>query len=80
MNPLLGALANNGGPTLTLALQSGSPAINAGNPSGCSDSLGALLQFDQRGFFRHSGARCDMGAIEYQSSQPIHTYLPLAFQ
>ncbi len=30
-NPLLGALADNGGPTQTIALLAGSPAINAGN-------------------------------------------------
>src|SRR5205085_4864186 len=32
-NPLLGPLANNGGPTQTMALLPGSPAINAGSAS-----------------------------------------------
>src|SRR5207247_458765 len=33
IDPLLGPLADNGGPTLTHALQSGSPAINRGDPA-----------------------------------------------
>jgi len=53
-NPLLSALANNGGFSPTMALQAGSPAINIGN--GCP-----LL--DQRGAAR-VGA-CDAGAYEY---------------
>lgn len=81
MNPLLGALSNNGGPTLTLAPQTGSPAIDAGNPTGCDNRLGAALLFDQRGFIRHAnggvGLLCDMGAVEYQSIQPYSLHLPL---
>ncbi len=56
-DPLLGALADNGGPTLTLALQSGSPAINAGTTSGCPST-------DQRGLPRPQGSSCDIGAVE----------------
>lgn len=41
----------------------GSPAINAGNPSGCTGSTG-LLTTDQRGFPRFG--RCDIGAYEMQ--------------
>jgi hypothetical protein len=33
IDPLLEPLADNGGPTLTHALQSGSPAINRGDPA-----------------------------------------------
>jgi uncharacterized repeat protein (TIGR01451 family) len=40
----------------------GSPAINAGNPTGCTDNLGNPLPFDQRGMPRV--ARCDIGAYE----------------
>ena len=43
-NPNLGPLQNNGGPTLTMALLAGSPAIGAGNPA-----LAASLTTDQRG-------------------------------
>ena len=43
LDPLLGPLANNGGPTATHALLAGSPAIDAGNPA-----FGGLVN-DQRG-------------------------------
>ena len=62
--PLLGPLQDNGGPTLTQALLSDSPAINAGNPTGCTDHQGNPLASDQRGKPRI--ARCDMGAYELQ--------------
>jgi hypothetical protein len=66
----LGPLQANGGPTLTQALLPGSPAIDAGNPSGCNDPLGAPLAADQRGRPRvANGAglhRCDIGAYEVQ--------------
>lgn len=66
-NPMLGPLQNNGGLTLTHALLSGSPAINAGNPSGCTDANNLALTADQRGFPRPfpTGGRCDIGAYEY---------------
>lgn len=63
-NPLLGALLNNGGPTWTHALQSGSPAINAGNNSGCPTT-------DQRGATRDG--QCDMGAYEFSGLSPTPT-------
>lgn len=69
-NPMLGPLQNNGGPTQTMALPSGSPAIDAGNPSGCTDSQGHLLNTDQRGLPRpdpEDAGGCDMGAYERQS-------------
>jgi hypothetical protein len=67
--PLLGPLQNNGGPTFTQALQSGSPAIDAGNPSGCTDGHGHLLKTDQRGMPRPDKKEvgCDMGAYERQT-------------
>ena len=69
-DPLLGPLQNNGGPTQTMALLPGSPAIDAGNPSGCPDSNGHLLTTDQRGRPRpdkEDAGGCDMGAYERQS-------------
>ncbi len=66
----LGALANNGGPTQTMVLNAGSPAIDAGNPAGCVDQNGAALTVDQRGFTRPSNGRCDMGAFEVQVAAP----------
>jgi hypothetical protein len=56
-NPLLGALANNGGPTNTHALSGGSPAIGGASPARCSGT-------DQRGVARPQGAACDIGAFE----------------
>ena len=39
----LGALASNGGPVQTLALKSTSPAVNRGDPQGCTDAFGNAL-------------------------------------
>lgn len=68
-DPQLGALRNNGGPTRTQALPAGSPAVDAGNPAGCTDGQGNLLKTDQRGLPRPNKADasgCDMGAYELQ--------------
>jgi CSLREA domain-containing protein len=61
-NPLLAPLANNGGPTDTQALLTGSPAIGAGAADGCP-------QYDQRGVTRPQGA-CDIGAYQYARPAP----------
>ena len=55
-DPLLGPLADNGGPTATHALLPASPAINHGDDDGCPPT-------DQRGYLRLGG--CDIGAFEY---------------
>jgi CSLREA domain-containing protein len=57
VNPLLGPLANNGGPTDTQALLAGSPAIDAGDNATCQPT-------DQRGVTRPQGPACDIGAYE----------------
>jgi CSLREA domain-containing protein len=62
-NPkLASSLANNGGPTKTIALLTGSPAINAipNTRNGC----GTKITTDQRGVSRPQGNRCDIGAFE----------------
>ena len=66
LNPLLGPLQDNGGPTLTRALLSGSPALDKGHSSGSTT--------DQRGFPRTfdnpmipnatDGDGTDIGAFE----------------
>ena len=58
MNPLLdpAGLQNNGGPTRTIALLPGSPAINAA--AGCPAT-------DQRGIARPQDSACDIGAYEF---------------
>ena len=58
--PQLDALAANGGPTQTMALPAGSPAVDAipASTSGCTGST------DQRGTSRPQGSGCDIGAYE----------------
>ena len=59
VDPLLGALASNGGPTQTILPKAGSPVIGKGsNPD--------MLTADQRGigFVRTLGAAIDIGAVE----------------
>ena len=55
-NPLIGPLASNGGPTQTMALLPGSPAIDAAALP-CPPT-------DQRGVPRPQGPGCDIGAYE----------------
>jgi hypothetical protein len=68
-DPRLGKLGHHGGPTQTIPLLSGSPAIDSGNPSGCTDGHGHLLKTDQRGKprpDREDSGGCDRGAYERQ--------------
>ncbi|HEY3393411.1 MAG TPA: choice-of-anchor Q domain-containing protein [Lacipirellulaceae bacterium] len=73
INPMLGPLADNGGPTLTHALLLGSPAINAGNLNAQPGAEG-VPQFDQRGepFARIVGGRIDIGAFEFQEASDLN--------
>ncbi|MBL8794734.1 MAG: hypothetical protein JNM56_12575 [Planctomycetia bacterium] len=68
-DPKIGQLANNGGPTRTIALLKGSPAINRGNNSVLATSPFSIdkLTVDQRGHMRKAGPRVDIGAFEYGS-------------
>jgi hypothetical protein len=63
----LAGLANNGGPTKTIALQAGSPAIDAGDESICAAA--PVNSLDQRGYVRPgTGAtNCSIGAYEFDS-------------
>ncbi len=73
-DPLLAAaLANNGGPgigrdgahpILTLALEPGSPALEAGDNTTC-------LPTDQRGVVRPQGVNCDLGSFEEGASADL---------
>ena len=62
-NPMIGPLADNGGPTKTHMLLAGSPAIDAGDDNNCPAT-------DQRGITRpqdgndDGAAACDIGAVE----------------
>gem|GEM_PF-7057892 len=66
-DPLLGPLQDNGGPTLSHAPQIGSPAVDAVSFPECSDTSGNLLEIDQRGHDRQTGAGCDIGAFEFNA-------------
>ena len=68
VNPLLNALANNGGPTETMSLQAGSPAIDAVPIASCPKT-------DQRGAPRQDPGdsptiACDVGAFESGNALP----------
>jgi hypothetical protein len=80
IEPLLGPLADNGGPTLTHALLPGSPAIDAGNNA-------YATAWDQRGpgYPRIVNGTIDIGAFEVQAhahgrptGQPLPDPLPVA--
>lgn len=85
LNPLLGPLANSGGPTSTHALLAGSPALNAGLPANVpADTLDLdgdtnsvePIPFDQRGSgFTRSIGSVDIGAFELQKSVTISPLL-----
>lgn len=69
-DPKLGPLADNGDTTQTMALLTGSPAIDAGEDSGSPAT-------DQRGVSRPGGLHCDIGAYE---AIRFLIYLPLVIR
>jgi hypothetical protein len=73
-DPILGPLAANGGVTQTMALLTGSAAINAG-----SNTAAASLSSDQRGtgFPRIFSSVVDIGAYESQALVVIPPVLPV---
>jgi hypothetical protein len=74
IDPLLGPLQDNGGPTFTHALLPGSPAIDAADPNFTPPPF-----FDQRGpgFDRVMNGRIDVGSFEVQNP-PSPTPTPTA--
>jgi predicted outer membrane repeat protein len=67
-NPMLDALADNGGGSMTLALLDGSALIDAGSNDLCAAA--PVNGVDQRGAVRPQGATCDIGAHEQGSVAP----------
>jgi hypothetical protein len=67
-NPLLEALADNGGPTQTRAVKSGSPALDASPNVGCpaTDQRSAARPVDVEAS-GPSGFTCDIGAYEFRA-------------
>jgi len=64
VDPQLGSLADNGGPTFTHLPASTSPAIDGGNPVGCpaTDQRGETRPTDGNG---DGSSVCDVGAVEF---------------
>jgi hypothetical protein len=71
-DPLLGALAANGGSTLTMALAATSPARGTGGQCVDPTSASQPLSIDERGLPR--GNLCDIGP--FQTESPANTGLP----
>src|SRR6266849_4137819 len=66
VNPLLGPLQDNGGPTLTHALRPGSPALDAGNGGPNTDQRGAPRPVDDPAIPNaNPGDGRDIGAFEF---------------
>ncbi len=72
--PLLGALGDHGGPTATVPLLLGSPALAHGDPTVCANTSGTapVAGIDQRGLPRPA-AVCAIGAYEPQPSTIVAT-------
>jgi len=66
-------LANNGGPTPTVALFPGSPAVDAISVAACTSLTGEPISFDQRGITRPQDSACDIGAFEFTGVPPTFT-------
>jgi hypothetical protein len=75
VDPLLApaGLKDNGGPTQTIALLAGSPAIGAGDPEVCADA--PVDGLDQRGYVRPGvgHGQCSIGAYEADAIPPACT-------
>jgi uncharacterized repeat protein (TIGR01451 family) len=73
LDPKLGPLQDNGGPTWTHALLSGSPALDAASPATPGEP-GACETIDQRGLARPGRIACDIGAVERPNTLPtVHS-------
>jgi predicted outer membrane repeat protein len=70
-------LASNGGFSQTLALQTGSQSIDAGNPATPGSGGNACDAVDQRGLPRGgTSGVCDLGAFEVQGNHPLPPAAP----
>ena len=72
VDPLLGPVADNGGPTPTNLPEAGSPVVDA-IPAGTAVLCDGTIATDQRGFARPLGAACDIGAVEVTQELVVDT-------
>lgn len=70
-DPLLGALAGNGGPTQTMLPEAGSPLIDAIPIVACQGDGAIGVSTDQRGVSRPQQAGCDIGAVEVAVEEAV---------
>lgn len=72
LDPLMGPLADNGGPTLTLFPLTNSPVLDRGTCAAGSDQRGETRPVDLNDTFypNGSGGSCDVGAVEAQGVGP----------
>jgi hypothetical protein len=75
-DPELGALADNGGPTLTRLPASTSPLVDAIPDASCQDDGAADVSTDQRGVARPQIGGCDVGAVEIEAVVPPDPPVP----
>jgi len=66
LDPRLGPLADNGGPTPTFLPQVGSPLLDAIPAAACQTPPAAGITTDQRGEPRPAFDACDIGSVEVQ--------------
>jgi hypothetical protein len=83
IDPVLSSLTLGGYSTYHHPLLQMGPAIDHGNPAGCTDFDGVTLTSDQRGEVRVYGSstpvytpRCDLGAVE-SSLTRFEAFMPL---
>lgn len=78
-DPMLGSLADNGGPTMTLLPQTGSPLIDGIPNAACQTGAASGITSDQRGLPRPetAGGKCDIGAVEVQAVIPVTPITPV---
>jgi hypothetical protein len=73
-DPVLGPLANNGGPTETRLPLTASPLIDAIPVASCQADGAAGVTTDQRGVTRPQGPGCDIGAVEVQVTAIVASF------
>jgi hypothetical protein len=72
-DPLVGPLADNGGPTQTRLPAAASPLLDAIPPADCETGIAVGIQVDQRDINRPQGSGCDIGSVEVQVDPPPTT-------